>query len=177
MASDTAHHISKLNKSVRLANYPGHQRAKVFFIPAHSSQTFKNFTQTSQQNSSSADRWNTRICFDKGGKKTQSKTKPKLFFFFFTKEEIIRVSRCDQNIHWQHKHLDCIIILCSLWCYQPNAAPGCNQATHSQLQETAHVLLSRALNIHLHQWTLHLQAISLNIPGALWCACEWHLGG
>lgn len=42
-----------------------------------------------------------------------------------------------------------------------------NQAMHSQLQETAHVLLSRALNIHLHHWTLHLQAISLNIPGAL----------
>lgn len=97
----------------------------------------------------------------------QNKTKT-----FFTEEEIIRVSRCDQNIHWQHKHLDCITILCSLWCYQPNAVPGCNQAMQSQLQETAHVLLSRALNIHLHQWTLHLQAISLNIPGALWCACE-----
>ena len=32
----------------------------------------------------------------------------------------------------------------------------CNRTVHSQLQGTAHVLLSRALNTHLHQRTRHV---------------------
>lgn len=98
------------------------------FFPAHSSQAFKNFIQNFKQNSNSADTWNTRICFDKGRKKkkqNQNKT--------FYHEKIITVSTPDQNIHWQHKYLDYITILFSLWCYQPNTMPDCDQTVCSQL--------------------------------------------
>lgn len=107
MVSDTAHHISKLNKYVSLQTTHGIKEPEYFFPSSFitSIQKLHSQLQTEQQLCLTYE--TQELALIKVKKKEKQNKK------HFTKKKMITVSRCDQNIHWQHKYLDCITILCS----------------------------------------------------------------
>lgn len=106
MVSNIAHHITKY---VSLANYPWHQRAKVIFSQLIHHKHSKTSLRTSNRTAALLTDETQEFALIKVEKNAKTKHET-----LYQEKKIITVGRCDQSIHWQHKYLDCITILCSL---------------------------------------------------------------